>query len=88
MTMVDTPLGTGDAEADPVLAADLDDLRRALGDHPFPATQDDLIAALLSRHEPARLACRLSVLSREHSYAALEDVLADVAAAAVRARLP
>ncbi|PKW26989.1 DUF2795 domain-containing protein [Phycicoccus duodecadis] len=82
MTMVDDTRGTGDVSADVALAADLADLRHALQDHPFPASQDDLIAACLARHEPTRLACRLSRLPRERRYATLDELLDDVAAVA------
>jgi hypothetical protein len=81
MTMVEPDAVTG-AIVDDALAGDVEELRRALAGHPFPAQQDDLIAALLGRHEPARLSCRLSTLSRTAVYASLDDVLAAVEAAA------
>ncbi len=65
---------------DPALAADLADLRGVLADHPFPARQDDLIAACLVAGAPARLCCRLSRLDRTHGYASLDEVCADVLA--------
>ncbi len=73
----------GHDEGDAALAADLAELRAALADHPFPTHQDDLIAACLVRNQPARLCCRLSRLSRTHSYASLDEVCADVEAAAL-----
>lgn len=82
MTMVDDARGTDDVGADATLTTDLADLRRALQDHPFPTTQDDLIAACLARHEPTRLACRLSRLPRERRYATLDELLVDVSTAA------
>ncbi len=80
MTMVQDR-GTDEQPEDPTLERDLDDLRRAFADHPFPTRQDDLIAACLGRHEPTRLACRLSRISRTREYTCLDEVLADVAAA-------
>ncbi|WP_299443735.1 hypothetical protein [uncultured Phycicoccus sp.] len=85
MTMVQQDRGTDEQPEDPTLERDLDDLRRAFADHPFPTRQDDLIAACLGRHEPTRLACRLSKISRTREYATLDEVLADVAAAATAA---
>ncbi|KRE63473.1 DUF2795 domain-containing protein [Nostocoides sp. Soil756] len=84
MTMVDDARGTDDVRVDATLAEDLVDLRRALLEHPFPASQDDLIAACIGRHEPTRLACRLSKLPRERRYETLDEVLADVATAATQ----
>ena len=70
------------AEPDPQLVTDVDDLRRVLVDQPFPAQQDDLIAACLAAGAPSRLACRLSRLSRTRTYGSLEDLCADVVARA------
>lgn len=85
MTMVHDTRGTDGDAWDPTLEADLADLRRALADHPFPAVQDDLIATCIARHEPTRLACRLSKIPRERTYASLDEVLLDVQAAALAA---
>lgn len=85
MTMVHQVRGTDDEPEEPTLATDLEDLRRALADHPFPTRQDDLIAACLGRHEPTRLACRLSRISRTREYQDIDEVLADVAAGATSA---
>lgn len=84
MTMVQDR-GTDEQPEDPTLERDLDDLRRAFADHPFPTRQDDLIAACLGRHEPTRLACRLSRISRTREYQDIDEVLADVAAGATSA---
>ena len=64
----------GDPEPAATLARDLDDLRRVLADQPFPTHQDDLIALVVARREPARLACRLSSLSRTRTYASVDEV--------------
>ncbi|WP_392543853.1 hypothetical protein [Oryzobacter telluris] len=69
-----TPLAVqppGPAEA---LERDLADLRVALATHPFPTHQDDLLAHLVRRREPIRLACRVSGLSRTRSYTSLDEV--------------
>ena len=73
----------GDDAADVALAGDLAELRAVLADHPFPTHQDDLIAACLVANQPARLCCRLSRLSRTHTYTSLDEVCADVASAAL-----
>lgn len=83
MTTVQDRRGTDGDHGDAALDADLADLRRVLADHPFPTQQDDLIAACLGRHEPARLCCRLSKLARTRTYGSLDEVLADVRAAAL-----
>ncbi|MBR7744294.1 hypothetical protein KC207_13450 [Phycicoccus sp. BSK3Z-2] len=82
MTTVGHVEGMAADDADPRLADDLTDLRRALADHPFPTLQDDLIAACLSRGEPSRLACRLSRLSRTRVYTSLDEVCAEIELAA------
>ena len=68
-------------------SADLEDdlatLRDVLATHPFPAQQDDLLAALIARHEPVRLAWRLSTLSRTRTYLSLDDLCADLRAGAL-----
>ncbi len=64
--------------ADPTLETDLAELREALVGQPFPAQQDDLIAACLVLGLPARLCCRLSRLDRTHTFATLDEVCAAV----------
>ena len=78
MTTVHHAATTAGGGGDPQLVADLDDLRRALGDHPFPTQQDDLIASCIAHSEPARLAGRLALLSRTHTYTSLDEVCAHV----------
>jgi hypothetical protein len=60
------------------LEQDLDDLRAALLAHPFPTQQDDLLAVLLGRREPVRLAWRLSRLSRTRTYHSIDEVFDDI----------
>ncbi len=79
MTVVE-PRTVHGHDGDPSLEQDLADLRAALGEHPFPARQDDLIAACLCRHTPVRLCSRLATLSHTTLYATLDQVLDDVAA--------
>lgn len=78
MTMVEP--GGVQVRTQPSLERDLADLRTALAGHRFPAQQDDLIAACLGRHEPARLYCRLAGLPRTAVYDSLDEVLDAVAA--------
>lgn len=74
----ETPTSGEPLRPDLVLEADLSALRVALADHPFPTHQDDLLALLVHRREPARLACRLSTLSRTRSYDSLDDLCAEL----------
>ena len=60
------------------LLHDLADLRLALAAHPFPTHQDDLLAFLVARREPARLASRVALLSRTRTYLDVEDVCDDI----------
>lgn len=80
MTTVQTGGQTAHDPDDRALGADLGDLRALLAGQPFPATQDDLIAACLVAGAPARLCCRLARLDRTHAYASLDEVCADVVA--------
>lgn len=66
----------------PDLETDIAALRVALAEHPFPTHQDDLLAQLIARHEPVRLACRLSSLSRTRTYHSLDEVCEDLRSAA------
>jgi len=79
MTTVETH-GVHDDAQGPDLAEDLAALRAALVTHPFPARQDDLIAACLGRQAPVRLCSRLSTLSHSTLYASIDEVLDEVAA--------
>lgn len=74
----DEGVGTVDAE---LLTSDLGALREALAGHLFPSQQDDLMAACLGGHLPARVCGRLSVLQRTHVYRSLDEVLDDVRSA-------
>ena len=60
------------------LDSDLDELRAALARHPFPSTQDHLLAWLVARREPAILLWRVAALSREREYGSLDEVCADL----------
>ena len=57
---------------------DLEDLRTALHGLPFPARQDDIIAALVARRSPARLLWRAGSLSRERLYLSVNQVCAEL----------
>ena len=50
---------------------------RYLGDHIFPARQDDLLAALVHQRAPSRILHHLARLDPRTVYATLADVLAD-----------
>ena len=51
------------------LDTDLADLRAVLARHPFPTHQDDVLALLVARHEPARLLWRAAALAAPGSTA-------------------
>jgi hypothetical protein len=61
------------------LDTDLRDLRAALARHPFPATQDDVLALLVARHEPSRLLWRAAALDRTRSYLSVDEVCDEIA---------
>lgn len=61
------------------LDTDLADLRAALARHPFPATQDDILALLVARHEPSRLLWRAAALERTRRYHSVDEVCRDIA---------
>jgi hypothetical protein len=52
-------------------------IRRELAEVALPATQDDLLAALVARHVSVRLLRRLAVLPRTTSYRSLDAVRRD-----------
>lgn len=83
MTTVHAGEQTVHEPGDPALATDLALLREVLAEHPFPTRQDDLIAACLVRHQPARLCRRLAGLDRTHDYTSLDEVCAEVVATAL-----
>ena len=60
------------------LERDVEDLRGALARLPFPALQDEVIAALVSRRAPSRLLWRVGSLSRTRLYRSLDEVLAEL----------
>jgi hypothetical protein len=64
------------------LDTDLADLRAALARHPFPATQDDILALLVARHEPSRLLWRAAALDRTRAYHSLDAVCDEIARSA------
>lgn len=58
---------------------DLTDLRAALHGLPFPARQDDILAALVVRRSPSRLLWRAGCLTRERLYYSVDQVCAELA---------
>jgi hypothetical protein len=60
------------------LETDLAELRAALDRLPLPARQDDIVAALVTRHSPVRLLWRAGNLSRTRLYTSLDEICADV----------
>ena len=62
------------------LAADLADLRVVLARLPFPARQDDVLAARVCRRAPSRLLWRAGSLSRVRDYTSLDELCAELAA--------
>jgi hypothetical protein len=52
-------------------------IRREPAEVALPATQDDLLAALVARHVSVRLLRRLAVLPRTTSYRSLDAVRGD-----------
>ena len=63
------------------LEADLAELRAVLARHPFPTSQDDILALLVARHEPSRLLWRAAALDRTRSYSSADEVCDDIAGA-------
>jgi hypothetical protein len=68
---IDNRPGTG-------LDSDLAELRAALARHPFPSTQDHILAWLVARREPALLLWRVAALSREREYDSVDAVCAEL----------
>jgi len=64
------------------LDTDLADLRAALARHPFPTSQDDILALLVVRREPSRLLWRAAALSRSRDYQSADEVCEEIALAA------
>lgn len=60
------------------LDSDLADLRAELSRLPFPAAQDDVLAALVHRHAPSRLLWRAGSLSRTRRYHSVDDVCEEI----------
>ena len=58
---------------------DLAELRRELARLPFPAHQDDVLAALVRRRSPSRLLWRAGSLSPTRHYRAIDVVCAELA---------
>ena len=58
---------------------DLQALRVALHGLPFPARQDDILAALVAGRCPSRLLWRAGCLSRERLYLSVDEVCAELA---------
>jgi hypothetical protein len=58
---------------------DLAELRRELARLPFPARQDDVLAALVRRRSPSRLLWRAGSLSPTRRYHSIDEVCAELA---------
>jgi hypothetical protein len=67
---------------DDVIGSDLDrdiaQLRAVLARHHFPTRQDDVLALLVSRHEPSRLLWRAAVLDRSRVYGCADEVCEEI----------
>ena len=63
------------------LDRDLTALRTALARHPFATSQDDILALLVARHEPARLLWRTAALDRRRSYVSADEVCDEITGA-------
>ncbi len=50
-----------------------------LARHPFPASQDDILAHLVSRQERARLLWRAAALDRSRTYGSIDEVCDEIA---------
>jgi hypothetical protein len=61
------------------LDRDLARLREVLARHHFPTRQDDVLALLVSRHEPSRLLWRAGVLDRAQVYGSADEVCDEIA---------
>lgn len=61
------------------LAGDLTELRAVLARHPFPTTQDDVLALLVARHVASRLLWRAAALDRTRAYHSVDEVCDDIA---------
>ncbi len=68
---------------DDVISTDLDRdlarLREVLARHHFPTRQDDVLALLVSRHEPSRLLWRAAALDRAQVYRSADEVCDEIA---------
>ena len=69
------------------LDTDLAQLRAALARAPWPASQDDILAHLVARHERARLLWRAAALDHSRTYASADEVCDEIARFA-DARMP
>lgn len=61
------------------LDTDLAQLRAVLARLPFPASQDDILAHLVSRQERARLLWRAAALDRSRTYRTIDEVCDEIA---------
>ena len=61
------------------LDTDLAQLRAALARQPWPATQDDILAHLVSRQERARLLWRAAALDHGRTYDNPDEVCDEIA---------
>jgi hypothetical protein len=61
------------------LDTDLGELRAVLARHPFPASQDDILAYLVARQERARLLWRAAALDRSRTYDSVDEVCDEIA---------
>jgi hypothetical protein len=60
------------------LAEDVAEIRALLARLPFPAQQDDVLAALVRRQAPSRLLWRAGCLTRTRRYHSLDEVCAEI----------
>ena len=75
---IDSHIGTD-------LDTDLANLRAVLARHPFPTSQNDILALLVARHEPSRLLWRVAALTGSRAYHSPGEVCAEIArSAAIR----
>lgn len=60
------------------LETDLGELRAVLARQAFPASQDDILALLVARHESSRLLWRAAALDHRRAYRSVDEVCDDI----------